>query len=114
MNIQSNIINLNPLPNTIKPSGRSDTSGTDPAKNEAENKNQSSTQPLKFSDQTVDKEALFKSLESSENSQKVSPDVLPKDAASKKAIDAYLVNSNTSQQQEREEISQSLGFDDYS
>lgn len=110
MNIQSNTINLNPLPSPVKPSGRSTTSGTDPAANEAENKNQTKTQNLTFSDQTVDQDALFKSLESSENTQKTAP----KNTPSQQAINAYQVNAQIPEQQAREAISLTFGFNEFS
>lgn len=111
MNIQPNLINLTPQPSSKKATGLSEVSGTDTTKNESENKLQSNTQPAAFSDNTVQREALFKSIEALENSQKVTKDHYKANNNAQKAIDSYLDNANLPQQAALDEISSALGVD---
>lgn len=111
MNIQPNLINLTPQPGSKKATGLSEVSATDTTKNETENKLQSNTRPAAFSDNTIQQEALFKSIETLENSQKVTKDSYKASSNVQKAINSYLDNANLPQQAARDEISSALGVD---
>ena len=114
MNIQPNLINLNPQPTGKKATGLSEVSGTDSTQNESENKQQSSIRPATFSDDTIQQEALFKSIESLEEGQKVTRDAFNAESSSQKAINTYIDNANLPQREALDEISSTLGIDIYS